>query len=158
MLKEKETLQPWIIFPSEDGLGHSTECSSFKFCSSIWRTSILSWNSGGLFHIGQTRSQRKWWRIRALVSEGEWQGSQVLLIRLSYFIQDWSPACKGCRGTGWGLRYFEAWILCPSSEKFDCLFTNSIATCDAKDIIPVTVSVGVCVSFDMNGSTFFCKE
>lgn len=46
----------------------------------------------------------------------------------------------------------------PSSDKFDCQFTNSIATCEAKDVIPVTVSVGVCVSLDMNCSTFFCKE
>lgn len=46
----------------------------------------------------------------------------------------------------------------PSSDKFDWQFTNSIATCEAKDVIPVTVSAWVCVSLDMNCSTFFCKE
>lgn len=46
----------------------------------------------------------------------------------------------------------------PSLDKFDCQFTNSIATCEAKDVIPVTVSAGVSVSLDVNCSTFFCKE
>lgn len=46
----------------------------------------------------------------------------------------------------------------PSSDKIDCQFTNSVASCRAKDVVPVTVCVGIRVSLDMNCSTFFYKE
>lgn len=149
-----------------------------------------------------TSSQGKYWRIRAPICEGEWKGAQqVLDIRLSDFIQDWTPACKKMHGHRLETEVIQSWDsvesllilhhkikhLCelrpafhqlfhelpflkdiplgpssevefPSADKFDCQFTNFIATCEAKDIIPVTVSAGVCVSLGANCSTFFCKE
>lgn len=159
MLRRRKHYSHKYFFPSEEGQGHSTECSSFKFSSSDMKDkypSLKGWwplrywleQYGSDGELGPLFLKKESGKVHSRSLASAWAISSRTDLQL----------VKGWRGTVWELRYLEAQILCLSSEKFDCLFTNSIATCEAKDIIPVTVSVGVCVSFDMNCSTFFCKE
>lgn len=81
VLRRRKHYSNKYFFPSEEGQGHSTECSSFKFCSSDMKDKYPFmkqwWPFPHHWDTGWTRSQGKWWRIRTLVSEeGEWKGSQ----------------------------------------------------------------------------------